>query len=70
MLQEKIKWTYFPSFTSVTLLHLNMSAAVEVASISSEFDIFAHRPIQTSELGTTEFACKPIAPSIKLILNF
>ena len=37
-----------------------MSAA-EIASVSGEFDIFAHRPIQTSVLGTIERAYKPIA---------
>jgi len=38
-----------------------MSAA-EVATISSEFDIFAHKPLQTSVPGTIETAYKPIAP--------
>jgi len=38
-----------------------MSAA-EVASISSEFDIFSHKPVQMSVLGTIETAYKPIAP--------
>ena len=38
------------------------AAAAEIASVSSEFDIFAHRPIQTSVLGTTEVAYKPITP--------
>ena len=38
-----------------------MSAA-EVASISSEFDVFAHKPVQKSVLGTIETAYKPIAP--------
>jgi hypothetical protein len=33
----------------------------EFASVSSEFDIFAHRPIQTSVLGTVENVYKPIA---------
>jgi len=44
-----------------------MSAA-EIASISSEFDI-AHKPVQTSVLGTIETAYKSIAPSIKIIWN-
>jgi len=39
-----------------------MSAAAEIAYVSSELDIFAHRPIHTSVLGTTEVAYKPIAP--------
>jgi len=38
-----------------------MSGA-EIASGSSEFDIFAHRPIQMSLLGTLESLYKPIAP--------
>jgi len=39
-----------------------MSAAADIAFVSSEFGIFAHRPIQKSVLGTTEFAYKTIAP--------
>ena len=46
-----------------------MSAA-EVTSISSEFDIFAHKPVQTSVLGTIETAYKPIAPVIQNDLEF
>jgi len=38
-----------------------MSAAVDIASVSSEFDIFAYNPIQTSVLGKIEVAYKPIA---------
>ena len=38
-----------------------MSAAAEIASVISEFDIFAHRSIQTSVFGATEAAYKPIA---------
>jgi len=37
-------------------------AAAEIASFYSVFDIFAHGAIQTSVLGTTEVAYKPIAP--------
>ena len=37
-----------------------MSAA-EIASISSEFDIFTYKPVQMSVLGTIETAYKPIA---------
>jgi len=44
--------------------------AAEIASMFSEFDIFAHKPVQTSVLGTIETAYKPIAPSIKMIWNF
>ena len=46
-----------------------MFAAV-IASISSEFDIFAHRRIQTSVLGTTEFAYELIAPFDQNDLEF
>jgi hypothetical protein len=38
-----------------------MSTATEIALVSSEFDNFAHRPDQSSVLGTTETAYKPIA---------
>jgi len=34
----------------------------KIASINSEFDIFAHKPVQTSVLGTIETSYKPIAP--------
>jgi hypothetical protein len=37
--------------------------SVEIAPVSSEFDIFAHRPIQSSVLETIETAYKPIAPA-------
>jgi len=47
-----------------------MSAAAEIASVSSEFDIFAHRPIQTSVLGTIEAAYKPTAPVDQNDLEF
>jgi len=46
-----------------------MSTA-EIVSISSEFDIFAHKPIQTSVLGTIETAYKPIAPVDQNDLDF
>jgi len=46
-----------------------MSAA-EVASNSYEFDIFAHKPVQTSVLGTIETAYKPIAPVKQNDLEF
>jgi len=47
-----------------------MFAAAEIASVSSEFDIFAHRPIQTSVLGATKDAYKPIAPVDQNDLQF
>jgi len=47
-----------------------MSAAASIASVSSEFDIFAHRPMQTSVLGTKETAYKPIAPIDQNDLEF
>jgi len=40
------------------------------AVVAAEFDIFLHRSIQTSVLGTTEVAYKLIAQSIKMIWNF
>jgi len=46
-----------------------MSAA-EVASISSEFDIFAHKPVQTSVLGTIKTAYIPNAPVDQNNLQF
>jgi len=39
-----------------------MAAAAEVASVSSEFDIFAYRHIKMSVLGKIEAAYKPITP--------
>jgi len=38
-----------------------MSGA-DIASVSSEFDIYAHNPIQTSVLGTVEKVHKHITP--------
>jgi len=46
-----------------------MSAA-EIASISSEFDIFAYKPVQTTVLWTIETAYKPIAPVDQNDLEF
>jgi len=46
-----------------------MSTA-EVATISSDFDIFAHKPVQTCLLGTIETAYKPIAPVDQNDLEF
>jgi len=46
-----------------------MSAA-EISSISSELDIFAHKPIPTSVLGPIETAYTHNAPLIKMTLNF
>jgi len=46
-----------------------MSAAM-IAAVSSESDIFAHRSIQTSELGTIQTAYKPIAPVDQNDLKF
>jgi len=39
-----------------------MCAAAEIACVSSKFYIFAHRPTQTSVLGTIQTANKTIAP--------
>ena len=46
-----------------------MSAA-EIATVRSEFDIFAHKPVQTSVLGTIATAYKPIAPVDQNDLDF
>jgi len=43
---------------------------VEIASVSSQFDIFAHRPIQTSVFGTIKTAIKPFAPIDQIDLEF
>jgi hypothetical protein len=42
----------------------------EVKSVSSEFDIFMHRPIQTAVLGTVETMYKPLAPVEQNDLEF
>jgi len=47
-----------------------ISAAAKIASVISEFDIFAHRPVQTSVLVTIETAYIPIAPVEKNDLEF
>ena len=41
-----------------------------VASISSEFHIFVHRPIQTALLRTVETVYKPLAPEEHNDLEF
>ena len=46
-----------------------MSAA-EIASICSEFDIFVHKPVQTSVLGTIDTAYKPITAIYQHDLEF
>jgi hypothetical protein len=45
-------------------------SGTEIASVSSEFEIFAHRPIQTSVLGTVEIVYKPITPVYRNDLDF
>jgi len=47
-----------------------MSASAEIAPVSSDVDIFAHRPIQTSVLETTEIAYKPNFPVDQNDLGF
>jgi hypothetical protein len=42
----------------------------EVASVSSEFDIFVHRPIQTALLGNVETVYKSVALWSKNDLEF
>ena len=46
------------------------AAAAEIATVSSEFEIFAHTSIQTCVLGTTEATYKPIAPVDQNYLEF
>jgi len=41
-----------------------------MSAVSSEFDIFTHRPVQTSVLGTTRVAYKPLAPVSQGDLEF
>jgi len=57
-----INKTYIPRFTSVTIQQSIMSGAVEIASVSSEFHIFAHRPIQMCVLWTRDVTFKQIIP--------
>ena len=40
-------------------------SAANILTVSSEFDIFAHKPIQTSVLETIETVYKPIAPMVQ-----
>jgi len=42
----------------------------EVVSVTSEFDIFMHRPIQTAVLGTVETVYKTLAPVEENDLEF
>ena len=42
----------------------------EVTSLSSEFDICIHLPIQTAVLGTVETVYKPVAPVEQNDLEF
>jgi hypothetical protein len=44
--------------------------AAETASVSTEFDIFASKPVQTSVLETVEVAYKPIASVDQTDLEF
>ena len=46
-----------------------MSVA-EILTVIREFDIFAHKPIQTSILETVETVFKPIAPVEQIDLEF
>jgi len=47
-----------------------MSAAADIACVSSEFDIFAHRHVEISLLGTIENAYKPFGPVDQKDLEF
>jgi hypothetical protein len=42
----------------------------EVTSISSQFDIFMHRHIQTAVQGTVETVYKPLVPVEQNLLEF
>jgi hypothetical protein len=44
--------------------------SANVLSVSSEFDIFSSKPVQTSVLETTEVEYKPIAPITQSDLEF
>jgi hypothetical protein len=44
--------------------------AANTVSVSSEFDIFVDRPVQTSTLDTKEIAYKPIASTDQSDLEF
>jgi len=46
-----------------------MSAA-EILSVSRDFDIFAHKPVQTSILESVETVYKPFAPVEQSDLEF
>jgi hypothetical protein len=49
----------------------NMSAAATgILAVSSEFDIFVHKPIHTSVLETIETVYQPIAPVEQSDLEF
>ena len=58
-----IKVTYFLNFISsgLSMPEDTMSVA-DIQTVSSEFDIFAHKPIQTTVLETIGTDYKPIAP--------
>ena len=43
---------------------------LEITSVSSEFDIFMHRPIQTAVLGTVETVYKTLVPVEQMGLEF
>ena len=40
-------------------------SAADILTVSSDYDIFAHKPIQTSVLETIETVYKPIAPMVQ-----
>jgi hypothetical protein len=44
--------------------------SANVLSVSSKFDVFAPKPVQTSILETTEVEYKPIAPIVQTDLEF
>ena len=55
---------------SPSLLHSPFMSGSEIESVSGEYDIFAHRTIQTSVLGTVETVYKHLSPIDQNDLEF
>jgi hypothetical protein len=49
---------------------MSAAAATDILTIKSEFDIFAHKSIQTSVLETMETVYKPLRSWNRAIWNF
>ena len=52
------------------MYHVYHTTATDSLTVSSDFDIFAHKPIQTSGLETIETVTKTIAPGKQSDLEF